>query len=346
MAEGVEAVPEKVGDGLGHKLGPLPVWAWVVGGVVVAAGGYYLLVGRKSAGGGGGSSPFANLPNMPGVLGGDNSLTPSSNTSAPPAPTPATAAQISSALSSVASSLGITVAEAQMYWNEYLAGTAPVGSTQASGLFSNVVNAVNTILGSSAPPAPTVQNVNSNPFTSNQSWLNDILAFLPSGTSSADMNNIIAWLNGSTTTLTQTAANALNAAIGIVGQAPNPLTYTIAPAAGTGNTSFTVPQLSSIWSWWQSTAWWTTANPGSTFQSALQTLVPGLSAAGAQSIWNFTQANPTYFAANGNEYANLQALLQQLANGQALTTTGLPYQPAPTAPPPPNVKTGTSGVAQ
>lgn len=335
MADGAEAVPEKVGGSLGHKLGPLPVWAWVVGAVVITAGGYYLLVGRK---GGGGAASF---PNMPGTLGGGSGGggTTGTTTATSTVPTLATAAQIQAALTQVASTLGITYAEAQMYWNEYIAGTSPVGSTQASGLFSSLVNSMNTLLGATAPPAPTTGNVNTNPFANNSAWLNDILAFLPGGTSSADINNIIAWLNGTTTTLTQSASDALNKAIGIVGQAPNPLQYTISNPLGpapkkiatdptpTGSVP-TVPSLSAIWTWWQGSAWWNTANPGATFQTAIQSLVPGLSGSQAQSVWNFTQTNPSYFASNGNEYANLQALLTQLLNGQTLSTVGLPYQPA------------------
>lgn len=232
MAEGIEAVPAQAGRSLAHKLGPLPVWAWIVLGVGGAAGAYYLLVGRNASSNGSGGGAVSLLPSF-GAPAGNDGAPSSSNTSPLPAPLAATSARIQSAISQAASSLGFSTAQAQLYWDEYAAGNAPVGSSQATGAFAALVNSVNTILGASAPAAPTVQSVNANPFSNNTSWLDQLLGFIPSGTAPADINNIIAWVNGQTTTLSQTAANALTAAQGIVGTAPNPLGYTIAGTPST-----------------------------------------------------------------------------------------------------------------
>src|SRR5262245_9341488 len=57
---------ETTGRSLGRKLGPLPLWVWLAGGVLVAAGGYYLISSRK----GGAASPFANVPDLSQLGGG------------------------------------------------------------------------------------------------------------------------------------------------------------------------------------------------------------------------------------------------------------------------------------
>jgi hypothetical protein len=238
MAEGVAAVPEKVGDGLGHKLGPLPVWVWIVGGVLGAAAIYYFIVGKNANGGSG--SPF--LPSLGGGYGGPTTGGSGGGTTSTTAtPTTATAAAILSAQQSVATSLQIPLNEVQLYWNDYIAGTSPLVGTQQSGVYGSVISALNTILGGTAP-TPAGASVNANPYTSNTTWLNSLLGFLPTGTGGsfegesliqieAALSGVV---NGTVSELTQAEADALSQAQGIVGNAPNPLTFTVKPAAPAG----------------------------------------------------------------------------------------------------------------
>ena len=229
--ESIAQAPAQAGRSLGHKLGPLPVWAWMVVGVVGAAGVYYVFVTRQQ--GSSAASPFPNIPNMPGALGGfsggggGGSTGGAPDTGTPTGPTTASANQIQTALNGVATSLRLPFSQVKMYWDEYLTGTSPIGNSQASGQYNNVVNALLTSLGAGAPQPQAPQGVSSSPFTNNQSWLNSILAYLPSGTTGNQINEIVSVVNGTASQLSQGAADALTAAENVVGGAPAALSFNV-----------------------------------------------------------------------------------------------------------------------
>jgi hypothetical protein len=240
MAEGIEQAPAELGKGLGHKLGPLPVWAWIGGGVVVAAGVYYFVSNRAASnplavGGVPMPSTGADLSGLGGAGGGGGTVV-------PPVPTPTpgyltNSDWLTAAIKSVSTSLpGLPIAQIQQYLQEFLSGTSPVGSTQAAGSYNSVIQSALTALGN-PPQTPQLNTVNSNPFANNTTWLNAILEYLPSGTNGSIMNELIALVNGTSTTISQQAADALLSAEQVVGLGPQALNYTI----GTGGTGAPPP---------------------------------------------------------------------------------------------------------
>jgi hypothetical protein len=219
-----------VGHGLGHKVGPLPVWAWVVVGGVVVGGGYLLLKSH-----GGGASPSASnllgaLPptggasggnGLPGMIGGGTVA--ATGTSA--TPYASNSAWLSSVASQVAAATQLPLNEVQLYLSEYLGGNQPIGSGSATSQFDKVVAAA---LGIGAPPnSPSIPQPGQTGYYTNATWLNDVLSFLPAGTSQSVQQEIIALANGTSSTLSQDAANALAAAQSVVGVGPTPLTYKV-----------------------------------------------------------------------------------------------------------------------
>ncbi len=103
------------------------------------------------------------------------------------------------------------------------------GNSSAVSAFNNVINTALQI-GGTPPGGQPLLNVNTNPFSSEATYLNDLLTYLPSGTSLDVTNEITNLLNGTTTVISQDAANALSAAQSVVGSGPSSLVYTIAGA--------------------------------------------------------------------------------------------------------------------
>lgn len=225
-------VTQSVGRGLGHKLGPLPIWGWILvgGGVIVV--GYLAYSAYSSAQQGGTATP--SLPDLGSFLGGSGTPagTPTTTTTTT---TPLTNADwLNTVVSQVASATQLPVNEVQLYLDEYLNGNSPIGIPGGSSQFQNVINSALSI-GGTPPQGAPLPSLNTNYFTSNQAYLGELLTFLPSGTSSSVQQEITNLLNGSTTVISQDAANALAYAQSIVGQGPNALTYTI------GSTTVTPP---------------------------------------------------------------------------------------------------------
>lgn len=227
MAEGIENAPAEVGKGLGHKLGPLPVWGWIA--VVAAGAGVYFLVIAPNAAQNQ-SNALNALPLSPGALpggpGGPGGPTTSPPPTTPTIPDNTTWLQKAVQAATTGFGNGVTPAEAQLYLQEYLSGTTPVGNSQATGRFNSIIQYVLGVLGN-PPVTPINTGLNTNPYASNQNWLTSVLAFLPQGTPASVANELTAWINGTTKTLSQATVNALIQAEGIVGLMPTPLTYTI-----------------------------------------------------------------------------------------------------------------------
>ena len=339
MADAGEAIaqaPAQAGRSLGHKLGPLPVWAWMVVGVVGAAGVYYVVVTRK-----GGAAP--SFPNMPGFIpggggsGGGGSTGGGPDTGAPAGPTTATANQIQAALSAVATSLRLSYGQVKNYWDEYMAGVSPVGNAQASGSFNNVVNAILTQLGASAPQPAASQGPNANPYNNNQSWLNAILGALPAGRIPASViAEITAVVNGTSNTLSQQAAQALADAEAIVGNAPTALSYTVTtPTTGTSGPSVS---LSDVNAWANKYLFGATQNFATWVQDAPSVIANNFNSQELERIY-------VYFAqqsANGVRYTGNQ--LPDLINGWLADHTTIPQNRGTVDLPPGYQRTATTGA--
>jgi hypothetical protein len=226
-AEGAKSV----GSGLGHKLGPLPVWGWIVIAGVGVVGYLYL----KNAGGGSvGAGVSGALPPGTPFTGGNG--TPATTTSTPATTTTVTPMSnttwLQTVASQVAKQLQLPESEVRLYLGEYLNGGQPSGSSQATSLFTKVIDAANTIM--AAPNPPTGGQPGNSPYGSQASWWNDIQNFLPSGTSHSILSELQALFSGTTSSLSTDASNALSAAESVVGTGPNPLSWTITgPVVGT-----------------------------------------------------------------------------------------------------------------
>jgi hypothetical protein len=122
-------------------------------------------------------------------------------------------------VASVSQSLNLPASRVRLYLEGFLAGTP-----FATNGYNAVVQAA---LASGAPPqGATLGSVNSSPFSSNSTWLQQVLANLPSGTPASVGNELANWVNGVSTELSVQAQNALTSAESIVGQAPTALSFT------------------------------------------------------------------------------------------------------------------------
>lgn len=225
-----------VTNGLTRKLGPLPVWAWAgiaVGGGLVT---YYAFL-RPNAGDSATATTSLAPLGIGGMSGGSgggatsagDSMTPTPT--APPVPKLANNDWITAATSKVAQALGMDTAVVSYYLRAYLSGQRPIGNTNAATAFDRVVAAALQQVGAPASPPPFT-NPNVNPFTSNSTWLQNALGFLPSGLPGAVRQELLNLFDGSTTEISQAAADALDNARGIIGAEPRPISYTVrAPAA-------------------------------------------------------------------------------------------------------------------
>lgn len=212
---------------LTQKAGPLPVWGWVV---VLALGGlatYYLFF-RGSA-----TTANTTVGGFPLGTGGSagNSATPTPTTDTP-APTVTRLPNqdwIEAAIPKVATALGMDQSTVRYYLRQYLSGREPQGSSSAVNAFERVVQAAFQAVGQ---PQSSPFGSGQNPYVSNAGYLQDVFAFLPAGTTAAVRNELTALFNGSTTVISQDAANALDAVRNIIGMEPTIIGYTIrAPAA-------------------------------------------------------------------------------------------------------------------
>lgn len=236
MAEGVagavEAAPKAAGSFFTHKLGPLPVWAWGLGiGGIIAAVLWYENQSNGAVSGG-----LQNALGAAGIgapLDTGSAASPETNLGATSTPL-TNATWLQQVLTGAANAAGVPLSQAQLYLQDYLNGTPPNLSGAAETAYQSVIsNAL--ALGGSAPSVG-VAPAGTNPFGSNQTWFNEILSFLPSGTfegesASQIQQGLTNWINGLSTTLTQAEADALAQSQTIVGSAPNPVTFSIAGAA-------------------------------------------------------------------------------------------------------------------
>lgn len=322
MAEGIEEAPKAVGNALTHKLGPLPVWGWAL--LIVGAGGVIYLVFLRGGGSsaptpsgvlGGGTPPTGGLGG--GAGGGGGGGTPS-----PPTPptTPLTNWQwLTNISSQVAQATGLPLAQVQLYLNEYLNGEGPTGSTTATSLWQKVVDSALGLGGQ--PPAPVSQPSSSNYFGSNQNWLTSILEFLPSGTPGSVQTELTNLVNGTTVSISQAAADALKSAEGIVGAAPQALSYQIANPTPTPQpyVAVTGDQIhnalsalsQSVPNWWQGTS----SQVEQYWSSALKPLFPTLTANQWQSLYQGTVSNPTFLTNGQVDYNKVATYLNQVASG-------------------------------
>ena len=232
MAEELTEVPAQAGRSLSHKIGPLPLWAWLGLGVVGAAGGYYLIT-RNSGASTAASQAAALFPsNLSGAYGpsysggGGSSGTSGTSTTTPGSAYANNGSWETAAIAAVTKATGLGASQVKTYLDEYLNGTSPIGSSQAGGSFNSVVQAALTALGN-PPTTPSQGNVDSSPYQNNQAWLNSILGNLPNGTSASIIQEITAVVNGTSSSLSQAAADALTNAEGVVGLGPNTVSYTI-----------------------------------------------------------------------------------------------------------------------
>jgi hypothetical protein len=237
MAEGVAdtviSVPKAAGNFFTHKLGPLPVWAW--GGILAVGVAAYLWYQSQQSGATNATQAALNAAGVGSPLGSGGYGGYGGSSTTPAAATLTNSSWLQTVLASAAATAGVPLNEAQLYLNDYLAGTAPNLSGQYETNYQNVIAAA-LGLGGAPPTAPNPSGVNTNPFTNNTTWLNEILSFLPSGTFEGEsasqiqsaLSNLI---NGTSTTLTQAEADALGQAQNVVGNAPTPLSFTISQAA-------------------------------------------------------------------------------------------------------------------
>ena len=347
MSEVTEApakAASSVGEGLKKKLGPLPVWGWIlVGGTGI---GLFLFI-RSRAGGGAASSPFGVLP--PGSFGGSG--TPSGSSTTTPTTTTTTtptsnSAWLSSVDTQVANLLQLPVSEVDLYLNQYLSGLAPTGSQAATTAYQQVINAA---LGISAPPiAPSLSSPGVSPYTSQSAWWNEILTFLPAGTSQSVIGELNALFNGQTTSISQDAANALSAAESVVGLGPNGLIYTISSnvvptVTGTIN-SLTSSSLNSwvnqTWAAYGSLA---TTNPSQYASSWISAFTAsfGTPTNLSTGIWNAVNSQINSWYQNGvinysalTNIINQQISLYNSNPGAYGNPTAIAYAPPPSSSPP------------
>jgi hypothetical protein len=183
----------------------------------------------------GGNTGLSNLNGLVPGLGGGTPAGSGTDTgaTAAPATTPLTnQAWVNSIASQVASTTGESIGQVELYLNEFTNGQQPVGVPGATTAFNNVVQAALS-LGGQPPSQPAAPTPGLSPYGTVGQYLNDVLSYLPSGTSSSVQQEITSLLNGSTTKLSQDAANALASAQGVVGQGPIALVYSIIPAPAT-----------------------------------------------------------------------------------------------------------------
>lgn len=225
-----ETPVKAVEAGATHKLGPLPVYAWVLlltgGGLAV----YFLFLRPASGSTASGLAPIGGaVPNLGGGGGGG-----SSSPVPPTAPVEtrlASGSWLEAAVKAVTGGTGIDASRARLYLQEYLQGRQPLGSAKALNDFQRVVTAAIQYVGEPLNP-PGVSGRGA--YDANADYLHDLLAYLPGGTSGAVQQELIALFNGSVTAISQQAADALGAVRDVIGVEPRLLSYTInAPAPPT-----------------------------------------------------------------------------------------------------------------
>lgn len=218
---------EAAKEGLSHKVGPLPVYGWVL---LLGAGGFatYYLFFKPSATTANSTAGGFPLLGTGGSAG--NSGTPIPAPGATPNPTPLLANNIwlETAVPMVATALGMDTAQVRYYLRQYLLGREPQGSSSAVTAFESVIQSARQLVGwPASPPTATGQN----PYATNASYLQDVFAFLPAGTPGSVRNELTALFAGTTTTISQAAADALEGVRRIVGFEPTSTPYTVLAAA-------------------------------------------------------------------------------------------------------------------
>ena len=334
----VEGATKNIGTGLGRKIGPLPLWGWIlgVGGLGIIG---YLIYQSIQQGQQASAGAIGSL--LPGAAGGGNggggglslpTIPPATTTTSPVS----AASWVATTASQVSQATGIPLNQVTDYLNDLLAGTPPVGSGIASTAYEKVVASALSLGGQPPTTIPIVPQ-GTNPFGTQAAWLTAILQSLPAGTPQSVQNEIVNLVNGTTATISQAAADALGGAQNIVGIGPVPISFSLTPVTVPTPPpvivppNLTAPTAAQLIPWWHGAQWWTTANPALSFVQDLTGSFGNISNAQAWQIWNFTQANQPYFAPGGAEYQNLSQVISQVLAGQTPTTAGLSGGPAPAA---------------
>lgn len=258
----IENLPKDAAKGLGRKVGPFPLWGWVV---IVGGSGLvvYWVFFRESAsgsataarsllptlggatysgggsGGSGGTTGSATGSATGGTFGAD---TPVTGGTAPYVTTPTVdtkagiktnAEWLNRALEGVPQTLvGVNPALIRLYLEQYLQGQRPIGSNQAVTLFDRIVRSAVEYAGQ-IPNPPGVPTGSTNPYASNLSWLQNALGFAPGTTSGAARQELISLINGTTTEISQEAADLLDLLRNTLGYEPQGLSYKIKSAVPT-----------------------------------------------------------------------------------------------------------------
>lgn len=223
---------EGAGHIAGKKVGPFPVWGWILGGVVLGGAGYLLFFR-----GGSGAADGGGIP-MPGGASGGGGTPGGGGGSVgggPSGPLETNATWLSDVVDKVAASTGLPVAQVYLYLTQYLSGTSPMGSSTATSSFNKVVQAA-IQAGGRPPNLPQVGNVNVNPFASNLNWLSSALGFLPASAPSSVRSELTALFSGSSTTISAQTEQYLNDLRNVLGSEPLPVAYTVGGAAQAART--------------------------------------------------------------------------------------------------------------
>lgn len=232
MAEedGIEETVSNAASGLKRKIGPLPLWVWLVGGLGVAVGAY-LFIFKRSASTPASGAPATNMLGSidGGTVGGGGGGSGGGSTSAAAGPL-TNADWLQSALSGVQQSTGLPTAQVLTYLQEYLAGKQPTGNASAVTAFESVVQSALQSFGR-PPQSVSYSGVNSSAYESNQAYLQSLLTFLPQGTGGSVRGEITSLFGGLVTNISQAAQDAITYAQGIVGIEPTALSYTVGTAA-------------------------------------------------------------------------------------------------------------------
>lgn len=236
------------GKGLTRKVGPLPVWGWAI--LVVGAGGvvYWVFLGPSAGSSGGSSTPGMPLPGNIGGGGSGGAPSPPPGEPKPPGtggggttpkpadPVPPVVVKLTNTqwldqgVNAAVQRLGVSAAQARLYLSQYLAGGGPIGNTSALSAFERVIRTAVEAVGE-APYGTATPNPNANAFNSNATWFQNARAFLgnvPGGV----LLELSALFAGTTTTISQAAADALENARGVIGVEPTNTPYTITKVGG------------------------------------------------------------------------------------------------------------------
>lgn len=231
-----EAV-KSVGQGLGKKLGPLPIWLWIILG---GAAGVFLWYRVLKPGQGAASTLTTTLGGTPltgGGGGGGGGSTGGGGTAVAVSRYTTNASWLTDAISQTQNTLGLPIAQVQLYLQEFLAGRSPVGTETGLSDFNRVVQTALQFTGQ-PPEGFTPSTGGANFFSANYDWLQNLFAFLPSGSNPGIRQELTDLVMGVRTNLSQEAAAALQQAEQIIGASPTSVSYGVAGPAwrqlGTG----------------------------------------------------------------------------------------------------------------